>query len=142
VRAPARETAPEIKGRGRRTRSSGGRSTPIERILREVSVLGQNGHNRLTDIASAARVGEVVGLTEIATGTVLNPSGKADPLPRPERPQPVFGLAIATEKHGGAGGPGRRAQGGETRRCNEEWLRTNLPMLADCNAPQAAMTAP
>ena len=29
-----------------------------------------------------------------------------------------------------------------TRRCNEEWLRTNLPMLADCNAPQAAMTAP
>ncbi|MBV9860721.1 MAG: elongation factor G [Alphaproteobacteria bacterium] len=49
----------------------------------------------------AASVGEVVGLTrmeEIATGTVLTPSGKADPLPRPERPQPVFGLAIHTEK--------------------------------------------
>ena len=37
-------------------------------------------------------------MEEIATGTVLTPSGKADPLPRPERPQPVFGLAIAAEK--------------------------------------------
>jgi len=49
----------------------------------------------------AAQTGEVVGLTrmdEIATGEVLTPSGKAEPLPRPERPQPVFGLAIAAEK--------------------------------------------
>jgi elongation factor G len=49
----------------------------------------------------AAHTGEVVGLTrmdEIATGEVLTPSGKAAPLPRPERPQPVFGLAIAAEK--------------------------------------------
>src|SRR5438552_462308 len=49
----------------------------------------------------AAQTGEVVGLTrmdEIATGQVLTPSGKAEPLPRPERPQPVFGLAIAAEK--------------------------------------------
>jgi elongation factor G len=48
-----------------------------------------------------AQAGEVVGLTrmeDIATGTVLTPSGKADPLPRPERLQPVFGLAIAAEK--------------------------------------------
>jgi elongation factor G len=50
---------------------------------------------------AAAQSGEVVGLTrmeDIATGAVLTPSGKADPLPRPERPQPVFGLAIAAEK--------------------------------------------
>jgi elongation factor G len=50
---------------------------------------------------ASAQVGEVVGLTrmeDIATGAVLMPSGKADPLPRPERPQPVFGLAIAAEK--------------------------------------------
>jgi elongation factor G len=50
---------------------------------------------------AAAQVGEVVGLTrmeDIATGAVLTPSGKSDPLPRPERPQPVFGLAIAAEK--------------------------------------------
>jgi elongation factor G len=50
---------------------------------------------------AAAQPGEVVGLTrmeDIATGAVLTPSGKADPLPRPERPQPVFGLAIAAEK--------------------------------------------
>ncbi len=49
----------------------------------------------------SAHAGEVVGLTrmeDIQTGTVLTPSGKADPLPRPERPQPVFGLAIASEK--------------------------------------------
>jgi len=49
----------------------------------------------------SAGVGEVVGFTrmeEIATGTVLTPSGKSDPLPRPERPQPVFGLAIHAEK--------------------------------------------
>src|SRR5438874_615555 len=49
----------------------------------------------------AAQIGEVVGLTrmdEVATGEVLTPSGKASPLPRPERPQPVFGLVIAAEK--------------------------------------------
>jgi elongation factor G len=50
---------------------------------------------------AAAQTGEVVGLTrmdEVGTGEVLTPSGKAEPLPRPERPQPVFGLAIAAEK--------------------------------------------
>jgi hypothetical protein len=35
-------------------------------------------------------------MDEIATGEVLTPSGKSKPL-RPERPQPVFGLAIAAE---------------------------------------------
>src|SRR5207244_7231931 len=38
----------------------------------------------------AAHVGEVVGLgrmEEITTGTVLTPSGKAEALPRPDRPQ-------------------------------------------------------
>src|ERR1700722_122256 len=51
----------------------------------------------------SAGIGEVVGFTrmeEIATGTVLTPSGKSDPLPRPDRPQPVFGLAIHAEKRG------------------------------------------
>jgi elongation factor G len=50
---------------------------------------------------AAAQSGEVVGLTrmeEIATGAVLTPSGKADALPRPQRPQPVYGLAIAAER--------------------------------------------
>ena len=50
---------------------------------------------------ASAHAGEVVGMTrmeEVATGEVLTPSGKADPLPQPERPQPVFGLAIAAEK--------------------------------------------
>ena len=50
---------------------------------------------------ASAQAGEIVGLTrmeDVATGAVLTPSGKADPLPRPERPQPVFGLAIAAEK--------------------------------------------
>ena len=45
--------------------------------------------------------GEVAGLTrleEVATGAVLSLSGKAAPLPRPERPQPVFGLAITAER--------------------------------------------
>jgi elongation factor G len=49
----------------------------------------------------SAQAGEVVGLTrmeEIATGAVLTPSGKADPLVLPERPQPVFGLAITSER--------------------------------------------
>lgn len=51
----------------------------------------------------AAKIGEVVGLArmeEISTGTVLTLSGKAEQLPRPERPQPVFGLAIHAEKRG------------------------------------------
>jgi elongation factor G len=50
---------------------------------------------------ASAQVGEVVGMTRmesIMTGDVLTPSGKADPLPRPERPQPVFGLAISADK--------------------------------------------
>src|SRR6266403_2210616 len=49
----------------------------------------------------AAQAGEVVGLTrmeEIASGAVLTPSGKADPLPRLERPQPAYGLAITSER--------------------------------------------
>jgi elongation factor G len=53
--------------------------------------------------APSAGMGEVVGFTrmeEIATGTVLTPSGKSDPLPQPEKPQPVFGLAIHAEKRG------------------------------------------
>ncbi|HYM74205.1 MAG TPA: elongation factor G [Stellaceae bacterium] len=52
---------------------------------------------------ASAGIGEVVGFTrmeEIATGTVLTPSGKADPLPQPEKPQPVFGLAVHAEKRG------------------------------------------
>jgi elongation factor G len=51
----------------------------------------------------AGQMGEVVGLTrmdEIQTGMVLTPSGKADPLPRPEKSQPVYGLAIHAEKRG------------------------------------------
>jgi elongation factor G len=51
----------------------------------------------------AAQSGEVVGLTrmeEIATGTMLTPSGKADPPPQPEKLQPVYGLAIHAEKRG------------------------------------------
>jgi elongation factor G len=51
----------------------------------------------------SATIGEIVGFTrmeEIATGTVLTPSGKAEPLPRPEKPQPVFGLAVHAEKRG------------------------------------------
>ena len=53
--------------------------------------------------ATSAKMGEVVGLTrmeEIATGAVLTPSGKAEPLPQPERLQPVYGLAIHAEKRG------------------------------------------
>jgi elongation factor G len=49
----------------------------------------------------SAQAGEVVGLTrmeDVATGAVLTPSGKADLLPQPERPQPVFGLAITSER--------------------------------------------
>ena len=53
------------------------------------------------DKVPAAQTGEVVGFTRmdpIETGAVLTPSGKAAALPRPERPQPVFGLAINAEK--------------------------------------------
>src|SRR5438094_691477 len=53
--------------------------------------------------ATGVQAGEVVGLTrmeEIATGTVLSPSGKASPLPPPEKPQPVYGLAVHAEKRG------------------------------------------
>jgi elongation factor G len=49
----------------------------------------------------SAQAGEVVGLTrmeEIATGAVLTASGKAEPLPLPDRPQPVYGLAITSER--------------------------------------------
>ena len=49
------------------------------------------------------KMGEIVGLTrmeEIQTGMMLTPSGKADPLPQPEKPQPVYGLAIHAEKRG------------------------------------------
>jgi elongation factor G len=51
----------------------------------------------------AGQMGEVVGLTrmeEIATGAVLTPSGKAAPLPQPERLPPVYGLAVHAEKRG------------------------------------------
>jgi elongation factor G len=51
----------------------------------------------------AGNMGEVVGLTrmeDIQTGMVLTPSGKADPLPRPDKPQPVYGLAVHAEKRG------------------------------------------
>src|SRR5487761_879252 len=66
------------------------------RVAGVVRLLGAQ-HEKI----ATAQTGEVVGLTrmeEIATGTVLTPSGKAAPLPRPERPQPVYGLAIATER--------------------------------------------
>jgi elongation factor G len=52
---------------------------------------------------TAGHTGEVVGLTrmeEIATGAVLTPSGKAEPLPQPDKPQPVYGLAVHAEKRG------------------------------------------
>ena len=48
-------------------------------------------------------MGEVFGLTrmeDIQTGMILTPSGKADPLPQPEKPQPVYGLAVHAEKRG------------------------------------------
>jgi len=68
------------------------------RVAGVVRMVGAQ-HEKMT----SAGIGEVVGLTrmeEIATGTVLTASGKAEPLPRPERPQPVFGLAIHAEKRG------------------------------------------
>jgi elongation factor G len=51
----------------------------------------------------AGKPGEIVGLgrmEEIKTGDVLTPSGKGTELPKPERPQAVFGLAIHAEKRG------------------------------------------
>src|SRR5262245_54902328 len=39
-------------------------------------------------------------MEEIKTGAALTPSGKSEPLPQPERPQPVYGLAIHAEKRG------------------------------------------
>src|SRR5437588_1680151 len=53
--------------------------------------------------ATGVQAGEVVGLTrmeEIATGAVLTPSGKAAPLPPPEKLPPAYGLAIHAEKRG------------------------------------------
>ncbi|HZK91108.1 MAG TPA: elongation factor G [Stellaceae bacterium] len=52
---------------------------------------------------ASAGIGEVVGFTrmeEIATGTVLTPSGKGEALTQPKKPQPVFGLAVHAEKRG------------------------------------------
>src|SRR5712672_1459247 len=68
------------------------------RVAGVVRLLGAQ-HEKPT----SAKMGEVVGLTrmeEIATGAVLTPSGKAEPLPQPERLQPVYGLAIHAEKRG------------------------------------------
>jgi elongation factor G len=53
--------------------------------------------------APAGQMGEVVGLTrmeDVQTGAVLTPSGKAASLLQPEKPQPVYGLAIHAEKRG------------------------------------------
>src|SRR6185312_11206285 len=66
------------------------------RVAGVVKILGAQ-HEKVP----AGQTGEVVGLTrmeEIATGTVLTPSGKAAPPSQPERPQPVFGLAITSER--------------------------------------------
>jgi len=68
------------------------------RVAGVVRVTGSN-HEKVP----SAGMGEVVGFTrmeEIPTGAVLTPSGKSDPLPQPEKPQPVFGLAIHAEKRG------------------------------------------
>ena len=68
------------------------------RVAGVVRLLGAQ-HEKTT----SAKAGEVVGLTrmdEINTGAVLTPSGKAEALPQPERPQPVYGLAIHAEKRG------------------------------------------
>jgi elongation factor G len=68
------------------------------RVAGVVRILGAQ-HEK----AAATQMGDVVGLTrmeEITTGTVLTPSGKAEPLPQPDKPQPVYGLAIHAEKRG------------------------------------------
>jgi len=49
----------------------------------------------------AAGVGEVIALARteaIATGDVLTNGGNAPEVPRPEKPQPIFGMAIHAEK--------------------------------------------
>jgi elongation factor G len=69
-----------------------------ERVAGVVKMLGGTQEK-----VPSATMGEVVGLTrmeEIQTGMILTPSGKADPLPQPEKPQPVYGLAIHAEKRG------------------------------------------
>jgi elongation factor G len=69
--------------------------------VRVAGVVRVNGAQH-EKVASAGS-GEVVGFTrmeEITTGTVLTPSGKGETLPRPEKPQPVFGLAMHAEKRG------------------------------------------
>jgi elongation factor G len=66
------------------------------RVAGLLKIVGSS-HEKL----ASASLGEVAGMTRmesIASGDVLTPSGKADPLARPERPQPVFGLAITAEK--------------------------------------------
>jgi elongation factor G len=68
------------------------------RVAGVVRVTGAN-HEKVP----SAAMGEVVGFTrmeEIATGTVLTPSGKGERLPQPEKLQPVFGLAVHAEKRG------------------------------------------
>ncbi|MGE5271133.1 MAG: elongation factor G [Thiohalocapsa sp.] len=68
------------------------------RVAGVVRLVGAN-HEKV----NTANMGEVVGLTrmeEIQTGAVLTPSGKAAALPQPEKPQPVYGLAIHAEKRG------------------------------------------
>ena len=68
------------------------------RVAGVVRILGAN-HEKATNV----QAGEVVGLTrmeEVATGTVLTPSGKGSPMPQAEKPQPVYGLAIHAEKRG------------------------------------------
>jgi len=68
------------------------------RVAGVVRVTGAN-HEKVP----SAGIGEVVGFTrmeDIATGTVLTPSGKGEALAQPDKPQPVFGLAIHAEKRG------------------------------------------
>ncbi|HEX3954383.1 MAG TPA: elongation factor G, partial [Stellaceae bacterium] len=77
---------------------SEGNSLNGTRVAGIVRLLGAQ-HEKTHD----AQMGEVVGLTrmeDVATGAVLTPSGKAAPLPQPERPQAVYGLAIHAEKRG------------------------------------------
>jgi elongation factor G len=69
--------------------------------VRVAGVVRVNGAQH--EKVASAGAGEVVGFTrmeEIATGTVLTPSGKGEALPQPEKLQPVFGLAMHAEKRG------------------------------------------